>query len=1279
MSNGTPLSGRLGPTLTPLKRARTPNIHDDGSMAGDSTTEKELNPVADRRQKLMRDLYARSERMIDALYEGKVHFPSRGQPKHLISSNSEDRSSPAHINSNPQLKRKAARDIEEENYDDDDDNDDDENEEDAQQVQTSTLVSIKAQKRQIDSSPHSTQILGKKTSSSNDPNTLHKGPPKSPEEARKRLEEEKKATESAAKASFLRRIYTLENDRDAMLEQQKLDELDRQVETETSGTADNQEGSGQAQGTLSSANLGASSLALRHLIAQIDRERHRVPATDTEIQNLVSAVRKNRSKWASEDKVGQEELYEAAERVLMDLKAQTEFSTPFLQRVKQREAPDYHKIITKPMDIGTMLKKLKNQDYKSKKEFTDDLDLIWNNCLEYNKTEDHPLRKKAKHMMKETARLIPLIPDIVIRDRREIEAEEREERRRHFATLDDSDDDDQPIVATRGRKAPSKTAGKGTATARKAPPAADNAANESPAPESKPGIGPKSMNLNSSLKADHLRSEVDSVMEGSQNGFSTPPVGNHTPLEAGGLLDGAVAASHADASEIDGMNASMHGLGAQDQLDEAGEEDEEYKVWKQVTKKDRAQHAAERHRLFKGDRLNPEEPALVRTQAGMRRYMRQQRTLLGDDACADWIATSESKDGSDNAPSQTLAEGIDGEDDNTLPDYYNPVCCVPAIDNQLKWTEDAEGKVIERRDHALRMVPRGHFTAPKSMLNDKMEWNMKQMQETRRIMSTIGIVKQMLLQTQTYQNQFQSYQPEPFEEADVEKMIVTDDGPVIQPTLCRAALQRTIAKIFYHAGFEQYQPSALDAATDIIIDYLQRIITTLVDYHEDVWVNPAIPDSFTDTTPVKNANAADSTIRDINGWRPRFTTEEATILTLHRHGHDPESLKSYIEDDIPRLGQKLVAHHEAAKQYLNDLKRDPNDPMSVEEGNEMQYISGEWAIALGEDFLGLRAAGVDHEFGIGSSSVPFHLLRPRGNNAKQAVTGSGAGDISTNKMEEPPPWAPITEDTIKGEIELVQEFFREKLEKSKGAELVEDEALPIKQRPSKPRLPPSGKITSPRKRPQRELQMIARKKRRLEIEAEKERERQAQEDNVGTTLDGQGGGTVSVANASGSQNLDSSGTAAVVEEGAGMDSENSSRRQSNAHAINGAAPNGVLTNGEVEDGSPTTASSKIKPQPKSADKLKLDKPREEQNVNTDPHKQDRALPTPKNDSQSTATQRSPKGSAGSSGKSKQDSSNENSEKHKKPAEHSDDLHNHENDKDGDGSLLNAESLPIAAH
>jgi transcriptional activator SPT7 len=47
----------------------------------------------------------------------------------------------------------------------------------------------------------------------------------------------------------------------------------------------------------------------------------------------------------------------------------------------------YATVIANPMDFQTMLKKVKQKTYKSKREFKDDLELIWTNCYTYNASE----------------------------------------------------------------------------------------------------------------------------------------------------------------------------------------------------------------------------------------------------------------------------------------------------------------------------------------------------------------------------------------------------------------------------------------------------------------------------------------------------------------------------------------------------------------------------------------------------------------------------------------------------------------------------------------------------------------------------------------------------------------------------------------------------------------------------------------------------------------------------------------------------------------------------
>lgn len=100
-----------------------------------------------------------------------------------------------------------------------------------------------------------------------------------------------------------------------------------------------------------------------------------------------------------------------------------------------------------------MTMKLKALQYKSKAEFVSELDLIWANCLKYNVDLAHPLRRHALSMRKEAEKLIPLIPDIVVRPRAEVEAEDR---RMQNGVEDDAanESDDEPIMSSRTRARP---------------------------------------------------------------------------------------------------------------------------------------------------------------------------------------------------------------------------------------------------------------------------------------------------------------------------------------------------------------------------------------------------------------------------------------------------------------------------------------------------------------------------------------------------------------------------------------------------------------------------------------------------------------------------------------------------------------------------------------------------------------------------------------------------------------------------------------------------------
>ena len=66
---------------------------------------------------------------------------------------------------------------------------------------------------------------------------------------------------------------------------------------------------------------------------------------------------------------------------------------------------DYPKIITHPMDLGTVKKNLLNGDYKTMQDFMSDINLIWENCRTYN-IPGSDIVKMANHCDKRFRQLV---------------------------------------------------------------------------------------------------------------------------------------------------------------------------------------------------------------------------------------------------------------------------------------------------------------------------------------------------------------------------------------------------------------------------------------------------------------------------------------------------------------------------------------------------------------------------------------------------------------------------------------------------------------------------------------------------------------------------------------------------------------------------------------------------------------------------------------------------------------------------------------------------------
>ena len=205
---------------------------------------------------------------------------------------------------------------------------------------------------------------------------------------------------------------------------------------------------------------------------------------------------------------------------------------------------------------------------------------------------------------------------------------------------------------------------------------------------------------------------------------------------------------------------------------------------------------------------------------------------------------------------------------------------------------------------------------------------------------------------------------------------MNDGGPVINPWVCKAALQRSVGKIFYHAGFEEFQPSALDAVTDVAADFFTKIGSTIKSYMEA----PKVP-----AAPEQDSSLTDSAPR----WKAAYSTEEMILHTLQSVGTDIETLEAYVNDDVDRLGSKLGVVHDRMRSLLTELLRPALNDGGVDGSNAFndgseQFVGGDFAEDIDEDFFGFKELGLDKELGLASLSVPLHLLQNRMYNAHQA-------------------------------------------------------------------------------------------------------------------------------------------------------------------------------------------------------------------------------------------------------------------------------------------------------
>lgn len=842
-------------------------------------------------------------------------------------------------------------------------------------------------------------------------------------------------------------------------------------------------------------NLGAANLSLKHLLGSIQENKHKLKLSDYELKHLIVDVRKNRSKWASDEKIGQEELYEACEKVVLELRNYTEHSTPFLNKVSKREAPNYHLIIKKSMDLNTVLKKLKTFQYESKQAFVDDIMLIWKNCLTYNSDPSHFLRGHAIAMQKKSLQLLPLIPDIVIRNRADVE-KELEEMDKDKDCYEDEDE-----VAGSGRKGLNMGAHK-PAKAQEDESATENAENTTKAP-GKSAI----------VDANSEEPEVQPSIDDEKN---LPDGDSQDQNEIAQKTTDQVADQVADGKETK-VDEAAELPSVQEPIDEAIDEEEdedeelaesqsfvvekdddrddvEISVWKALTAKVRADICLKRSICFEKGKLNGNSKALIKDPKRLKTFEQlyaeheeqkeietQREKLEKESIMKNGFQTmvKQEEDDQTSFNTENAAENSDPFekesndieiDGTTFLKEYDSVNCLPAT-----VYAGVDSKILDREEDACvkRILEEGN-TKPSAFLANrdkgmtpKMNKNIELIQQIRHICHKISLIR--LLQStsgtqsnKTNPNQIISSHQYKFEAIDES----LDIDPVSQlqthdyknhKQLIWRFMRKNVSKISMSNGFETAQPSAINTLTELAGDYLSNLIKSVKIHHES------------------------------NSLSREGSTEILRMSLLENGISRPDDLFVYFESEFSKKTRKLMDVKSKLEVFLKDLLRPTLQELSERnfDDESQSFLTGDFATEItGEDFFGFKELGLEKEFGVLSSSVPLQLLTFQlqsndGETKEQAKKlqpeefGNVVyGKIAKERIIEQNRWAtflPLVDKAFQR-----SKMYRQKVAKSNTADqlsselleliesqsLLEDEEMTFKAKTGRPRLPPTGRISS---------------------------------------------------------------------------------------------------------------------------------------------------------------------------------------------------------------------------
>lgn len=807
--------------------------------------------------------------------------------------------------------------------------------------------------------------------------------------------EELKKRQESFRTTINRIYHIFEDDEEILQRKRKLEESDRQIESDI--TADSEE---SGKPTPHVVSFGAANLSLKHLLSTIQSKKDKLKITERELGSLLSEVRKNRSKWASDDRIGQEELYEACEKVVQQLRNTTEHSTPFLNKVNKRDAPDYNDVIKYPMDLNTVSKKLRTLQYKSKKEFVDDLNLIWDNCLLYNADPKHFLRRHAIAMRTKTQSLVPLIPDITVRDRAEVEAEEA----RLLQMEEESDDEAKQGSGSHATKGQKRKIHQDDNDKKSKKPALD------------------------SVKSDESKTDVKLTTStdfsiNQENGIPTTDQKN-TP-------------SATDYNQFDEYTAYDQNTEYDPELDFGTIES---MLYQEMFGKQALDYVSKRAELFKDDQLQIGQPALVRDPIAMGKFYSTELNYYKQNFTPTLDQYGRNGSPSNYITGRSFSEDLELDENGEVKNSsilveYNTSGGLPGIPWNISAHNKNEGldPTISLKD----VPPSKYITDTSKGLSSIINTNLGEMQKIRKICSKIELIRQMQQQVYMHTAQFKPYEIQEIEEIDLDVESRLPNRDKYNAEASFSALKRNVAKIAMHAGFETTETMAIDAFTEIAADYLTRLGRDIVQ-----WMETSQPNDFTYENIIL-------TVLEENG------IESLEELDFYIHDDVSKHTQRLVDHE-----KKMSTFLSELLRPTSDFLHTDGE---FNDGSE-QFVTGDFSEELGDDFFGFKELGLEKELGVSSLSVPLHLFNTKSFNLSFDSSQNLLNNrLSASQVPDYPlidkKYAELQLPPIRALLlkKLDMTSCTTLLDDGRIV-LLEGDQLPPKQRNNRPKVPPTGKL-----------------------------------------------------------------------------------------------------------------------------------------------------------------------------------------------------------------------------